>query len=462
MSIALAFEATLGQIAEVTGGEILEGASPEILARGVSTDSRSLEQGQLFVALKGERFDGHDFVEAARQKGAAAALVARSVPSPLPQVRVADTLAALGDLAAWWRQLRPNLFVIGVTGSSGKTTTKGMIAAACAAHAPTICTPGSENAEIGVPRTLLGVDNERYCVLEMAMRGTGQIAYLARMARPQVGVITNVGEAHIGMPGLGSRERIAAAKGELIAALPPDGAAILNAEDFFFGVLSEMSPCRVVSFGLEKGDFRAKEVVLGRESSTFRVTGPAGEIAIRLPLPGLHNVANALAATAAAWAAGVPLEVVANALAEYRGEALRSQVTRRSDGAVIINDAYNANPSSVAAALKMLSTAQGRRVLVFGDMLELGELAEEAHRAVGRQAVEAKVAVMVATGELGRLAGETAQEAGVEVHFAADAPQAARIACALVRPGDTVLVKASRAIGLEIVAEALLEVSGES
>ncbi|MCX7598600.1 MAG: UDP-N-acetylmuramoyl-tripeptide--D-alanyl-D-alanine ligase [Armatimonadetes bacterium] len=457
----MAFEATLAEIAEATGGEIL-GAMAELRVRGVSTDSRTLQPGELFVALKGERFDGHDFVEAARQGGAAAALVSQAVLSPLPQVLVKDTLAALGDLAAWWRRRKPDVVVIGVTGSSGKTTTKGMLAAACAAHGPTLATPGSENAEIGVPRTLLGLENQRYCVLEMAMRGTGQIAYLAEMARPQVGVITNIGEAHIGMPGLGTRERIAAAKGELLVALPPEGTAVLNAEDFFFGVLSEMAPCRVVSFGLEKGDFRAKEVALGRDSSTFRIVAPDGEVTVELPLPGLHNVANALAATAAAWAAGVPIEVIAPALGQFRGEPLRSQVMRRADGAVIINDAYNANPSSVSAALKMLSEAATRRVLVFGDMLELGELAEEAHRAVGRQAAEAGVAVMVAVGELAGLAGETAQGVGVEVHFAADAEDAARIACALVKPGDTVLVKASRAMGLEVVAEALLEASREA
>lgn len=457
----MAFEATLEEIADATGGQILAAATG-ITVCGVSTDSRTVKPGELFVALKGERFDGHDFVEAAMEKGAAAALVARRVPSPIPQVQVADTLAALGDLATWWRRRKPEVVVVGVTGSSGKTTTKGMLAAACAAHGPTLATPGSENAEIGVPRTLLGLGNERFCVLEMAMRGLGQIGYLAKMAAPRIGVITNVGEAHIGMPGLGSRERIAAAKGELLVALPPEGAAVLNADDFFFGVLSEMAPCRVVSFGLEKGDFRAKEVALGPDSSTFRVVGPGGEVNVRLALPGLHNVANALAATAAAWAAGVPLEVTAGALAEYRGEALRSQVIRRSDGAIIINDAYNANPASVAAALRMLSEAQGRRVLVFGDMLELGDLAEEAHRAVGRQAAEAGVAVIVVAGKLARLAGEAAQAAGVEVHFAADANEAARIASALVGPQDTVLVKASRAVGLEIVAEALLEVGGEA
>lgn len=453
----MAFEATLAEIAAATGGDLLEAATPETPVRGVSTDSRSVGRGQLFVALKGERFDGHDFVEAARQKGAAAALVAHPVPSPIPQIRVADTLKALGDLAGWWRRRKPATLVMGVTGSSGKTTTKGMLAAACAAWAPTVSTPGSENAEIGVPRTLLGLGEERFCVLEMAMRGPGQIAYLAAIAQPQMGLITNVGEAHVGMPGLGSRERIAAAKGELLVALPPDGVAILNAEDFFFGVLSEMAPCRVISFGIEKGDFQAKEVRLGADSSTFRVVGPDEEATIYLPLPGLHNVANAVAATAAAWAAGVPLEVIAGALAEYRGEALRSQVTRRSDGAVIINDAYNANPSSVAAALKMLAAAEGRRVLVFGDMLELGELAEQAHRVVGGQAAEAGVAVMVTVGQLARLAGEAAREAGVEVYFAPDAAEATRIACALVGPGDTVLVKASRAVGLEMVAEALLE-----
>lgn len=437
--------------------EAVRGAVPgdqDALARGVSTDSRAVEQGQLFVALRGEQFDGHDFVDIAREKGAVAAIVERELPSPIAQIKVEDTLAAFGDLARWWRAQHPKVTVVAITGSAGKTTTKGMTAAILARRGPTLTNPGTENNEVGVPRTLLRLGDEQFAVIEMAMRGRGQIKYLAERALPQIGVITNIGEAHIGL--LGTREQIAEVKAELVAALPKKGTAVLNADDFFFRVLAEMAPCRVVSFGIESGDFRAENIEAGAAGATFDlVTAGGTKPRVELRLPGVHNVQNALAAAAAAWAAGAKAADIVAGLGDYRGERWRSQIVERADGVRVINDAYNASPTSVAAALKVLAAAEGRKVLVFGDMLELGDYAEEAHRRVGEEAAEAGVEVMVAVGELGRWAGEAAEARGVEVVYAADAAGAAEKALGIVRAGDTVLVKASRAVGLERVAEGL-------
>jgi UDP-N-acetylmuramoyl-tripeptide--D-alanyl-D-alanine ligase len=445
------FAATLGEIAAVVQGRLVSG-SGEVVVRGVTTDSREAKAGHLFVCLRGERFDGHDFVEAARAAGVAAALVERALPSSLPQVVVGDTLKALGALARWWRR-RQGALVIGVTGSAGKTTTKGMLAAVLGQHRPTLSNPGTENNEIGVPRTLLRLGGEAYCVLEMGARGRGQIAYLAQVAAPQIGVITNIGEAHLGL--IGSREQVAAAKGELLAALPPEGTAVLNAEDFFFGVLAELAPCRVVSFGLERGDFRAEEVEVGIEGTSFILAGPAGRAQVRVRLAGRHNAVNAAAAAAAAWAAGAKLEHIVAGLEAYEGEGMRSQIVRRPDGAVIINDAYNASPTSVQAALELLAAMPGRKVMVFGDMLELGEYAQEAHERVGRAAAQAGVAVMVAVGPLAKAAGAVAQHSGVQVLYADSPEEALELAEEIVQPGDVVLVKASRLVGLERVAEGL-------
>ena len=450
------FEARVREIAEAVGGEVVGDIDGDALVCGVSTDSRAVLAGQLFVALRGEKFDGHDYVEIARGMGAVAAIVEREVPSPIAQIKVADALVAYGNLARWWREKHTDVTLIAITGSAGKTTTKGMLASILERRGTTLVNPGTENNEVGVPRALLRLGDEQYAVIEMAMRGRGQIKYLAERALPQIGVITNIGEAHIGI--LGSREQIAEAKAELIAALPKKGTAVLNADDFFYRVFAEMAPCRVASYGIENGDFRAENVRQGGVGARFDFVVPGGaRHKVELRLPGLHNVYNALAAATAAWATGARGPDILAGLGAYRGEKMRSQVVEQADGARIINDAYNASPTSVAAALKMLAGAEGRKVLVFGDMLELGDYAAEAHRQVGEAAAEAGVAVMVAVGELGRIAGEAAAEKGVEVVYAGDVDEAIEKAMGVAKAGDVVLVKASRAVGLERVAEALVE-----
>ncbi len=445
------FSAKLGQAAEVTQGRLVAG-SAEADLRGVATDSRRVSGGELFVALRGERFDGHDFVEAAREAGAVAAVVERELPSPIPQIVVRDSLRALGMLGKWWREQRRPL-VVAVTGSAGKTTSKGMTAAILAQLGLTLSNRGSENNEVGLPGTLLRLGDERYCVLEMGSRALGDLDYLADLAQPKIGVVTNIGEAHLGI--LGGRDKIAQAKSELVAALPPDGTAVLNREDYFFGVMAEMAPCRVLSFGLREGDFRAEDLRTSVEGSSFVLVGPGGRRPVTLRLAGRHNVQNALAAAAAAWAAGARGPQIAQGLADFAGEAMRTQMIRRADGALIVNDAYNASPTSVRAALELLADLGGRKVFIFGDMLELGEYAEEAHRQVGHDASQAGVEVMVAVGLLGQIAGRQAQQEGVTVLCVEDAAEARQAAEEVVRAGDVVLVKASRAMGLETVADRL-------
>lgn len=444
------FAAKVAQVAEITAGRLK--GSGDVAVRGVTTDSRQATPGQLFVALRGEKHDGHDFVQAAAEKGAAAAVVEREVPSAIPQVIVDDTLRALGLLGRWWRE-QQSPTVVAVTGSAGKTTTKGMIAAILERVGPTLCNPGTENNEIGVPRTLLRLGGERFCVLEMGSRGLGQIAYLVEIAWPNIGVITNIGEAHLGL--MGGREKVAQAKGELVVGLPEDGVAVLNADDHFFGVLAQLSAAPVVSFGLAAGDYTAEGVRVGLDDARFVLCTPGGRREVSLPVGGRHNVLNALAAAAAAEAAGASLEHVAMGLEGFRPEAMRAEVIRLADGTVVINDAYNASPTSVAAALELLGAAEGRKVLVFGDMLELGEYAQEAHERVGRLAAEAGVALMMAVGKLAKAAGEEAERRGVDVVYADDAGQAAAMITDVLRRGDVVLVKASRLVGLERVVEAL-------
>ncbi len=449
------FEATAERIAEVVGGAVRGDGAAAV--RGVSTDSRTVRAGELFVALRGEKFDGHDFVADAAEKGAAAAMVQRPVEVNIAQVIVADTLQALGELARWWRAQR-DVTVVAVTGSSGKTTTKSMIAQVLALCGPTLATPGTENNEIGVPRTLLRLGGEKYCVVELAMRGEGQIAHLASIAKPDVGVITNIGQAHVGL--LGGPEAIARAKAELLEALGDSGTAVLNADDRFFDWLRQAARCRVVSFGLHSGDFTAADVQTGPSGSQFMLVSPAGRVAIRLALPGRHNVVNALAAAAAAWAAGAGMDEIRAGLEAFRGEAMRSQVVRLGSGITLINDAYNANPQSMKAALEMLAEFPGRRVAVLGDMLELGDWAPEAHQQVGEQAGRAGVELLIAVGEHADEMAAAAHAAGAQAVTAPDAQAAAKIAAEAVKPGDVVLIKASRMVGLERVAEALEEVWG--
>jgi UDP-N-acetylmuramoyl-tripeptide--D-alanyl-D-alanine ligase len=441
---------TLGELAQACDGVLPAGLDPLLGVNGVSTDTRALAPGEVFLALKGERFDGHDFVIQALGQGAVAAVVSRPLPEqPERQVLVPDTLVALGCIARGWRLTLPAR-VAAITGSAGKTTTKGLLASICEQAGPTVAAAGTENNAIGVPRTLLRLKGEhRFCVVEFGMRGRGEIKQLTEIARPDVGIITTIGEAHIGR--LGSREAIAESKAEMLPLLPPDGAAVLPADDFFFPVLASLCPCPVLPFGFgPEARVRCLEVH-AQALASVRATVLLDDVTVDLtvPLPGRHNLANALAAAAGGLALGCTPDHIRQGIEAYAGLEMRGEVMSGPAGTTILNDAYNANPDSVAAALEVLGQAAGRRVFVFGDMLELGQFEAEAHQRVGEQAAETGVSLLVTVGDLAALAADAARNAGVEVVTTGTPEEAADRLLPLLQAGDTILVKASRGTALE-------------
>ncbi|MEW6081386.1 MAG: UDP-N-acetylmuramoyl-tripeptide--D-alanyl-D-alanine ligase [Bacillota bacterium] len=440
--------------------EVLEGrlvGNPEARFTGVSLDSRGVRPGELFVALRGQRTDGHLYLDAAFRAGATVALV-EEAPADLPQDRalvvVPGTLLSLGTLAGWHRgRYCPK--VVGLTGSVGKTTTKGLLAACLEGTFSTLVSPGNYNTESGVPMTLFGLDESvEVCVLEMAMRGTGQIAYLGRLARHDTAVITNIGSSHIEI--LGSMQKIAEAKAEVLLGT---SLAVLNRDDLRIRRIARGYPGRVVWFGQSRrADFFAGDIETGPGGSSFFVRSPEGEARVRIPLPGTHNVMNALAALAAAVSLGVPLEDAARRLGSARPLAMRWEILEGA-GITVINDAYNSSPASASAALESLFMMEGRRVAVLGDMLELGHYARRGHRQVGKQAARSGLSLLVTVGPLGRLIGEAALEAGMagdQVVFCHDRQDALAALEARSRPGDVILVKASRRLGMEHLARALV------
>ena len=449
---------TAGELAELLGADFPEGLSRALVLEDVTTDSRQVTPGQLFLALKGDKFDGADYAATALQQGAGLALVQRPAPElGERQLVVPDTLAALARLTHWWRRQMPAQ-VVAVTGSAGKTTTKDLIAAICMEAGPTVATLATENNEIGVPKTLLRLRPEDcYCVLEFGMRGRGQIRQLAEVACPAVGVITLIGDAHLGL--LGSREAIAESKAELLPVLGTSGTAILNADDFFFPLLKGMCDGNVISFGFAEGaQVRCLEVLeeaLGHVRARVQLADDAIELTV--PLPGRHNLANALAAAAAGLALGMTPGQIKTGIEGYGGLEMRGEIIAGPNGSVLINDAYNANPTSMAAGLQMLKGAAGRKVLVFGDMLELGEAGPAAHREVGRLAARVPVTLLVTIGELAAFAAETAAELGVEVRVANTPEEAAEALGPRLQPGDTVLIKGSRGMALERTVRQLLD-----
>jgi len=422
----------------------------------VSTDSRTLAAGELFVALAGPSFDGHDFVAAAAARGAAGAVVARPLPVAVPQIVVDDTLRALQRAAeAWRRQFA--IPVVAVAGSNGKTTTKELIATVLAGRGPCHATRGTLNNHIGVPLTLLALD-ERHAsaVIEIGANHPGEVAELVVLARPTVGIVTNAGAEHL--EGFGSLEGVARAEGELYAGLEPGATAIINADDAFAPLWQSMSgAARRLSFGRGPGaDFRVAGAVRAEgpagQTQRFELATPDGEVAVRLGLAGRHNVLNALGAAAAAHAAGADLATIAAGLGRMRPVRGRLEVKAAANGACLIDDSYNANPSSLSAGLDVLGAAPGERWLVLGDMAELGAAAREAHLSAGREARAAGVTRLFA---VGALTGDAVAEFGAGAEWFADgAALAARVA-PLLRAGVTVLVKGSRLNRLERVVDAL-------
>ncbi|MFH7597749.1 UDP-N-acetylmuramoyl-tripeptide--D-alanyl-D-alanine ligase [Streptomyces racemochromogenes] len=466
---------SLAEIADITGGRPHDIPDPTAVISGpVVIDSRQVEPGSLFAAFAGEHVDGHDYAARAVAAGAAAVLAAR--PVGVPAIVVDDVERALGALA---RAVvgRLGTDVVALTGSAGKTSTKDLIAQVLQHHAPTVWTPGSLNNEIGLPLTALKATAEtRHLVLEMGARGIGHIAYLTGLTPPRIGLVLNVGTAHIGE--FGGREAIAQAKGELVEALPSEaegGVAVLNADDLLVRAMSARTKARTVLFGeAEDADVRATEVRMtpaGQPSFTLHT--PTGCSDVTLRLYGEHHVSNALAAAAVAHVLGMSVEEIATALSGAGTlSRWRMEVTERADGVTIVNDAYNANPESMRAALRALAAmggagkeGGGRTWAVLGPMAELGDASLAEHDAVGRLAVRLNVSRLVAVG--GREASWLQLGAynegswGEESVLVSDAQAAIDLLRSELRPGDVVLVKASRSVGLERVALALLQGEGE-
>ena len=444
---------TLQDAANLLGGRLIGEDRP---FGCVSTDSRTLKPGSLFVALRGPNFNGSEFVAAAAARGAIGALVDNATPSALPQVVVANTLRALQDLAKAWRA-EFNLPVIAVAGSNGKTTAKEMTAAILARMGLCMATHGNLNNHIGVPVTLMRLESShRSAVIEMGANRVGDVAELMRLAQPTVGLITNAGAEHL--EGFSNLDGVAKGEGETVACLDSSATAVINADDAYAGYWRGVATAgRILTFGVNAdADFKARNVIQGIERgefvTRFMMSNPLGERLITLKVGGAHNVGNALAAAAAASAAGASLDEIAAGLADFRAVSGRLQLKPGTRGSWIIDDSYNANPSSVRAGLEVLRSLSSVNWLVLGDMAELGESAEDSHAHMGRYARECGVKRMFAMGPLSTRAVETFGSGG---EWFPDADSLIRRLQAELSAGITVLVKGSRINRLERVVQAL-------
>jgi len=419
---------------------------------GISTDTRTLREGQLFFALQGPNFDGRDYVAAAREKGAAGAVVPASVDDEISQVFVDDTRLALGRFGAAWRD-RQEATVVAVTGSNGKTTLKELIAACLGAHSATIATQGNLNNDIGVPLMLSRIEPQhRFAVLEMGANHAGEIAYLTSLVRPDVVAITNAGPAHL--EGFGSIEGVAHAKGEILQGRHRPRCAVLNADDRYFDLWRSMAAdVRILAFGFDaKADVRATDIRASSDHSDFLLHIGDASARISLPLPGVHNVRNACAAAAVAHALGLSIDTIAKAIANVRPVSGRLQPVAGVHGATLFDDSYNANPLSVIAATEFLATLPGESWLVLGDMKELGEDAEELHREVGEAARANGVSRLFALGDLAR---EAVEGFGDHARWYASIDTLVDEVSGMLKPGVNVLVKGSRSMRMERVVDAL-------
>jgi UDP-N-acetylmuramoyl-tripeptide--D-alanyl-D-alanine ligase len=443
---------TLGELALSCNG-VLKGADAPFSA--VVIDSRKLARGDLFIALAGERTDGHEFLDAAAAAGAAGALVSQERAASLPVVQVANVEQALSAAGAHWRGAHHGP-LIGVAGSNGKTTVKEMLASILSQQGACLATRGNLNNHLGVPLTLLGLKGtERTAVIEIGANRAGEVATLMKIARPTVGLITNAGAEHL--EGFGSLEGVARAEGEMVAGLDASALAVINADDPFAPLWRSMTVARIVTFGLSPvANVRAVGVrmdVSERGFATyFRLHAPGGTVSIELALAGAHNVRNALAAAAAALGAGATLDQVARGLAAMRAVAGRLKFLPGQSGAWIVDDSYNANPSSVQAAIEVLAGLSGRRWMVFGDMAELGQTGPESHREIGRLARSRGIERLYTFGPLAGLAAETFG-AGAERYSDMQALISA-LAPAL-KPDVRLLIKGSRCNRLERVVLAV-------
>ena len=453
------FEVTLEQVAQITGGQLV--GDPNLKIVGVFTDSREVTPGGIFAAIVGARSDAHNYVDQALASGAVASLVSKSVVGP--HVLVTQTvndidpvIYAIGRLAQYQRTLMNHVNVVGITGSSGKTSTKDLIGQVLQHHASTVVPAGSANNELGMPLTILNATNDvKNLVLEMGMRGFGHIQYLCEIANPTISVVTNVGHAHIGE--VGSQENIAKAKSEIVRDLDSSATAILNADDPFLVVMRDVTKANVVTYGLsESANVRASNVVMHSDgTSEFDVSVEGRSVHISLPLLGQHSIYNALAAVAVAQTIGMDLESIAQALKSATPASVwRMQVKQLPGGIKLINDAYNANPESMAAALRTLVGVadRGHSWAVLGLMAELGEYSQEQHDVLGRLAVRLDVGHLVCVGDEAKIihlgASQEGSWNGESVWFP-DFASASDYIVEKVTSDDVVLFKASRAAHFE-------------
>jgi UDP-N-acetylmuramoyl-tripeptide--D-alanyl-D-alanine ligase len=439
----------LSAIALWTHGQLL-GADADVA--GVAIDTRKLKRGDLFAAFKGEHVDGHDYLADAIARGAAGALVEHRVDCDLPQVQVESVELALGDLASAVRAQR-NARVIGITGSNGKTTVKTLTASILKLHGRTHVNSGSYNNEIGLPLTLLDMpEDTEYAVLEMGAGKPGDIDYLAAIARPDIGLVNLIAPAHLER--MGSVETVAETKGALYQALPADGVAIINADDAFASFFSGLAGGRsVLRFGLDhRADVGADILEQRLDGSRFVMSTPQGDAEVSLPLAGRHNIANALAATAIALALDVPLDTIVAGLEQASSVEGRLKRIVMSGGWTLVDDSYNANPSSMQAAIDTLALAKGERWLVLGDMAELGANTRELHAAVGRHARERGIEKLFAVGPLSMA---TVEAFGSDGQHFADKNTLIENLRTHLHAGLTCLVKGSHSSGMEHVVAAL-------
>lgn len=445
---------SLETLAAITGGELI---GENVRISEVTTDTRKVTAGSLFIALSGERFDAHDFIDQAAGQGAAALLVSRPLSTDIPQVRVSDTRIALGQIAAWVRQ-HASARVVALTGSSGKTSVKEMTAAILRQCGETLYTAGNLNNDIGVPLTLLRLTPQhQYAVIELGANHQGEIAYTTALTSPEAALINNLAAAHL--EGFGSLAGVAKAKGEIFAGLPEKGIAIVNLQSHDLSgwqpQLADKTLWRFTAEGNENSEFYTSDLQMTAQGSRFTLHTPRGAIAITLPLPGRHNIANALAAAALALAVDAPLDAIQAGLSQLQAVAGRLFPVVLTPGQLILDDSYNANVGSMTAAVNVLADMPGYRVFVVGDMAELGEQSVQCHRDVGQAARDAGIDKVLSVGTLSRDISETS---GVGEHFSEKTALTERLRNLLSEHAAmTILIKGSRSAAMEQVVQSLQE-----
>ncbi len=445
----------LAQAASVVGGEVRAGSAAGGRFRGLSTDSRRIKPGELFVALRGPSHDGHDYLAGALERGAAAALVEQFQPLALPQLRVADSIRALGRLAATWRR-RFRYPLIALTGSNGKTTVKEMLASILRQCGPVLATEGNLNNHIGVPLTLARLGSEyAYAVIEMGANHVGEIGYLTALAQPDVALVTNAGPAHL--EGFGSLDGVARGKGEIYQGLGAEGIAVINADDHYADYWRSLTTGhRVIDFGLEQQALvRAQQPAAGGKRFALRLQDEAvGEVCV--PLPGRHNIRNALAAAAAAHAVGVPAGAIVAGLAAVQPVGGRLRAVAGCYGSTVLDDSYNANPASLAAGMEALAAAGGAGWLVLGDMAELGADAVALHAAAGTQARTLGISRLFAVGPLSAAACEAFGTGAAHFDDQSALIEGLTVSLKAAPTPPQILVKGSRSMRMERVVTALV------